>query len=68
MTIFLYLTKDLTKSEKMPEWSMFIEFSLKLFFLFLNQNLCFGYSKEPFQWNGLEAVLLSTKTKVQTDG
>ena len=24
----------------------------KLFFLFLNQNLCCGYSKEPSQWDG----------------
>ena len=24
----------------------------KLFFLFLNQNICCGYSKEPSQWDG----------------
>ena len=24
----------------------------KLFFLFLNQNKCYGYSKEPSQWDG----------------
>ena len=24
----------------------------KLFFLFLNQNICCGYSKEPSQWEG----------------
>ena len=29
----------------------------KLFFLFLNQNICCGYSKEPSHW----AVLLSTQ-------
>ena len=26
--------------------------NLKLFFLFLNQNICCGYSKEPSQWDG----------------
>ena len=24
----------------------------KLFFLFLNQNICYGYSKEPSHWDG----------------
>ena len=24
----------------------------KLIFLFLNQNICCGYSKEPSQWDG----------------
>ena len=24
----------------------------KLCFLFLNQNICYGYSKEPSQWDG----------------
>ena len=24
----------------------------KLFFLFLNQNICCGYSKEPSRWDG----------------
>ena len=24
----------------------------KLLFLFLNQNICCGYSKEPSQWDG----------------
>ena len=32
----------------------------KIFFLFLNQNICCGYLKEP--------VLLSTQNKFQTDG
>ena len=28
------------------------ECNWKLFFLFLNQNICCGYSKEPSQWDG----------------
>ena len=34
----------------------------KMIFLFLNQNICCGYSKEPSEWNHLnETVLLSTQ-------
>ena len=25
---------------------------MNVFFLFLNQNICFGYKKEPSQWVG----------------
>ena len=35
-----------------------------LFFLFLSQNICCGYSKERFK----ETVLLSTQTYVKIDG
>ena len=39
------------------EWNVFPGLQIrvcdqKLIFLFLNQNICFGYSKEPSQWDG----------------
>ena len=36
------------KGDKASRWLHF----WKLFFLFLNQNMCCGYSKEPSQWDG----------------
>ena len=36
-----------------------------LIFLFLNQNICCGYSKEPSQWDG---SFEHPKTYVKTDG
>ena len=33
-----------TKTKRVCNW--------KLFFIFLNQNICYGYSKEPSQWDG----------------
>ena len=33
------------------DWNLRID-RLKINFLFVNQNICCGYSKEPSQWDG----------------
>ena len=40
-----------TKPDEAPFCSINIQ---KVFFLFLNQNICCGYSKEPSQWGSFE--------------
>ena len=43
----LYLSVDADVNFRTPDKS-----ANWIFFLFLNQNICCGYSKEPFQWDG----------------
>ena len=42
---------DLTVSKFMENSIGLQDFSQKLIFFFLNQNICSGYSKEPSQWD-----------------
>ena len=35
-----------------PRMAQIRERNWKIFILFLNQNICCGYSKEPSPWNG----------------
>ena len=44
-SIILCLTPILRPPDKSAYWK-------KLFFLFVNQNICCGYSKYPSQWDG----------------
>ena len=43
---------------------------LKIIFLFLNQNICCGYSKEPSQWDailGAQTILIWTYGSMEQD-
>ena len=48
-------------------WASSLELRVRnknIIFLFLNQNICCGCSKEPSQWDGsfgIETVILSTQ-------
>ena len=44
-------TQDQSGLYNMPQ-SLFYSQVVKIFFLFLNQNICCGYSKEPSRWDG----------------
>ena len=44
-------TKTLSELDSTPGPQMRVR-NWKLFFLFLNQNICCGYSKVPFWWDG----------------
>ena len=44
-----YNTYDTNISNDKPGLQIYVR-NWKLFFLFLNQNICCGYSKEPSQW------------------
>ena len=47
---YLFLCPSSTKIKWV--WSGFSVQNQKLIFLFLNRNICCGYSKEPSQWDG----------------
>ena len=44
---------DMTLIQKLPLTGLYSRVRTKnIIFLFLNQNMCYGYSKEPSQWDG----------------